>query len=258
MAVAMAKCISAYHCPAFGTTGLKIRPCCKQLNDSQPLLSNALTFLDHGHSNTSSREIPVHISSIWALSFPTPEAIEMSNNEHVSYEALSYVWGSTELVECIILNQKRHWITDNLYSALQCLRLHDRDRYLWIDAICINQVNKEEQGSQVQQMGKIFSSAEGVLFWLGKATLEITSLMDTLNQYLRTGADCQLGQLTLDDDRREKCRTGLRQLLRRQWFTRVWILQEVANARKATVCSGTWSIPAEVFAQDIRPTQHVL
>jgi hypothetical protein len=23
------------------------------------------------------------------------------NNEHVSYEALSYVWGSTELVECI-------------------------------------------------------------------------------------------------------------------------------------------------------------
>jgi hypothetical protein len=103
----------------------------------------------------------------------------LSNNEYVSYEALSYVWGSTELVECIILNQKRHWITDNLYSALQCLRLHDRDRYLWIDAICIDQVNKEEQGSQVQQMGKIFSSAEGVLFWLGKATLEITSLMDS-------------------------------------------------------------------------------
>jgi ankyrin repeat protein len=172
----------------------------------------------------------------------------LSNNEHVSYEALSYVWGSTELVECIILNQKRHWITDNLHSALQCLRLHDRDRYLWIDAICIDQVNKEEQGSQVQQMGKIFSSAEGVLFWLGKATSEITSLMDTLNQHLRAGADCQLGQLTLDDDCRNKCRTGLRQLLHRQWFTRVWILQEVANARKATVCSGTWSIPAEVFA----------
>jgi ankyrin repeat protein len=170
------------------------------------------------------------------------------NNEHVSYEALSYVWGSTELVECITLNQKRHWITDNLYSALQCLRLHDRDRYLWIDAICIDQSNKEEQGSQVQQMGKIFSSAEGVLFWLGKATLEITSFMDTLNQHIRTGADCQPGQLTLDDDRRDECRTGLRQLLRRQWFTRVWILQEVANARKATVCSGTQSIPAEIFA----------
>jgi ankyrin repeat protein len=176
--------------------------------------------------------------------FPQP----LSNNEHVSYEALSYVWGSTELVECIILNQKRHWITDNLYSALQCLRLHDRDRYLWIDAICINQLNEKERGSQVQQMGKIFGSAEGVLFWLGKATLEITSLMDALNQHLRTSADCQLGPLTLDDNRRDEYRTGLRQLLRRQWFTRVWIVQEVANARKATMCSGTRSVPAEIFA----------
>ena len=170
------------------------------------------------------------------------------NDEHVSYEALSYVWGSTELVERIILNQKRHWITDNLYSALQCLQLHDRDRYLWIDAICINQLNKEEQGTQVQQMGKIFRSAEGVLFWLGKATLEITSLIDALNQHSRTSADCQLGQSTLDDDCRDEYRTGLRQLLRRQWFTRVWIVQEVANARKATICSGTWSVPSEIFA----------
>jgi len=174
----------------------------------------------------------------------------LSNNKYVSYEALSYVWGSTELVEYIILNGKRHWITDNLYSALQCLRLHDRDRYLWIDAICINQADKEEQGWQVQQMGNIFGSAEGVLFWLGKATLEIISLMDALNQHSRTSVDCQLGQLTLDDDNRwDNYRTGLRQLLGRQWFTRVWILQEVANARKATVCCGSWSISAEIFAR---------
>ena len=172
----------------------------------------------------------------------------LSKNENVSYEALSYVWGSTELVECIILNRKRHWITDNLYSALQYLRLHDRDRYLWIDAICINQADKEEQGWQVQQMGKIFGLAEEVLFWLGKATVEITGLMDALNQHPRTGAGCQLGQLTLDDNRWDNYRTGLRQLLGRQWFTRVWILQEVANARKATVRCGTRSIPAEIFA----------
>jgi ankyrin repeat protein len=168
----------------------------------------------------------------------------LSNDKHVSYEALSYVWGSSELVECIILDRKRLWITDNLYSALHCLRLHDRDRYLWIDAICINQADKEEQSWQVQQMGKIYGSAEGVLFWLGKATLEIMSLMDTLNQY----PDGLLGRLTLDDNRWDDCRTGLRQLLGRQWFTRVWILQEVANARKATVYCGTRSVPAEIFA----------
>ncbi|KAF1979874.1 HET-domain-containing protein, partial [Bimuria novae-zelandiae CBS 107.79] len=172
----------------------------------------------------------------------------LSNDEHVSYEALSYVWGSNELVECIILNRKRLWVTDNLYSALQCLRLHDRDRYLWVDAICINQADKEEQSWQVQQMGKIFGSAEGVLFWLGKATREIVSLMDTLNQFPRSSPDSLLGQLTLNNNRWDNYRTGLRQLLGRQWFTRVWILQEVANARKATVYCGSWSVPAEIFA----------
>jgi hypothetical protein len=33
-------------------------------------------------------------------------------------------------------------------------------------------------------MGKIFGSAEGVLFWLGKAIVEITSLMDALNSII--------------------------------------------------------------------------
>ena len=171
------------------------------------------------------------------------------NDEHVPYEALSYVWGSNELVECIILNRKRLWVTDNLHSALQYLRLHDRDRYLWIDAICINQTDKEEQGWQVRQMGKIFGSAEAVLFWLGKATVEILSLMDTLNQYHGASLDSLLRRLTHDDNGRNDCRTGLRQLLSRPWFTRVWILQEVANARKATVCCGTQSVPAETFAR---------
>jgi hypothetical protein len=97
-------------------------------------------------------------------------------------------------------------------------------------------------------MGKIYGSAEGVLFWLGKATLEIISLMDTLNQYPGAGPDSLLGQLTLEDNRWDEYRTGLRQLLNRQWFKRVWILQEVANARKAIVCCGTRSVPAEIFA----------
>jgi ankyrin repeat protein len=173
----------------------------------------------------------------------------LSNSEHISYEALSYVWGSSELVECIILDRKQFWITDNLYSALQRLQMRDRDRYLWIDAICINQADKEEQSRQVQRMGSIYGLAEGVLFWLGKATLEITTLMDALNQHQPTTADCDLRQWMLDDNRLDVYRTGLRQLLRRQWFTRIWILQEVANARKAVVCSGTRSVPAEIFAR---------
>lgn len=43
----------------------------------------------------------------------------------VCYEALSYAWGCTDLVVCIKLNGKRLRITENLNSALQCLRYRD-------------------------------------------------------------------------------------------------------------------------------------
>lgn len=175
--------------------------------------------------------------------------LSLSNSEHIPYEALSYVWGSSELVERITLDGKQFWVTDSLYAALQYLRLPDRDRYLWIDAICINQADKKEQGQQVKLMGTIFGSAEGVLFWLGKATFEMMILMDALDQHGRTSAGGDLGQWTLDDNRLDIYRTGLRQMLHRQWFTRAWILQEVAKARKATVCCGSQAVPAEIFAR---------
>ena len=41
---------------------------------------------------------------------------------------------------------------------------------------------------------------------------------------------------------------GLKALLGRPWFKRVWILQEVANARAAIVVCGTHSVSARIFA----------
>lgn len=62
-----------------------------------------------------------------------------------SYEALSYTWGCTELIECIKLNSDILRITENLHLALKCLRYHDKDHVLWIDVICINQEDLEER-----------------------------------------------------------------------------------------------------------------
>ncbi|KAK7906389.1 HET-domain-containing protein [Apiospora marii] len=43
-------------------------------------------------------------------------------------------------------------------------------------------------------------------------------------------------------------KSALLELLNRPWFKRVWILQEVANARIATVICGSHSVPARAFA----------
>jgi heterokaryon incompatibility protein (HET) len=59
-------------------------------------------------------------------------------------------------------------ITQNGRDALVQLRYKDQDRLLWIDAICIDQENKEECWAQIKLVGKIYAQATRVLVWLGK------------------------------------------------------------------------------------------
>lgn len=94
----------------------------------------------------------------------------------ISYEALSYTWGSPDMTETIIVDGYHLNVTSHLYIALQHLRYEDEDRILWIDAICIDQGNKKERGHQVEQMGKIYKEADRVIFWLGSGTFETDAL----------------------------------------------------------------------------------
>lgn len=57
----------------------------------------------------------------------------------IPYEALSYVWGTRQSEEMIWLEGYPFEVTKNLYEALVHLRRADKDRVIWIDAICINQ-----------------------------------------------------------------------------------------------------------------------
>lgn len=173
------------------------------------------------------------------------------------YEALSYVWGSDEKVEEILVNGESLWITDSLHTALRYLALSDRHRVLWVDGICIDQNNTSEKSQQVQSMKAIFSQAENVVFWLGKATPDVRVFMRCLRPLQ---ASLVAGEQAFDyaraswlnsldsHDLRDQATAGLRTLLRRPWFRRVWILQEVANARSGLLCAGSMSISASVFA----------
>lgn len=180
----------------------------------------------------------------------------------IPYEALSYAWGNLETPHTIKLNNERLAITDNLHVALQHLRIEDEDRILWVDAICIDQKNERERGHQVQRMGDIYSRAEQVVFWLGSATLETDLVMSTLKRlghlsrehtstswplsnekWLRSWVKSQPDW----DDTHIQQRNGLIQLLRRPWFERVWVLQEVANAKRAVVCVGDQVVTSRVM-----------
>ncbi|PMD34326.1 HET-domain-containing protein, partial [Hyaloscypha variabilis F] len=83
------------------------------------------------------------------------------------YEALSYSWGTPDSFDLKIWVNDCHFaVRQNLYCALTALRTTG-DRYLWIDALCINQDDSNEKGHQVGMMDLIYEKAEQVLVWLG-------------------------------------------------------------------------------------------
>src|SRR3569833_2477424 len=72
------------------------------------------------------------------------------------YEALSYCWGGETKPHWIEVGGRDFNITTNLYDALHSLRRRDADRYLWVDAICINQAHLLENSHQVKQMPLVY------------------------------------------------------------------------------------------------------
>lgn len=183
------------------------------------------------------------------------------------YEALSYVWGETSGTHTMTCSGMEIQITANLDAALRALRFADKPRTLWVDAICINQKNVVERGRQVRDMQEIYANAKQVVVWLGEAARKDALAFDSLRrlQYQLTGQDESwfLIRLGWYRDKTGRVFSGgvlrsmltdieydhLIHLLRRDWFRRTWVIQEVASARNATVLCGNQSMDWETFAK---------
>ncbi|RKK25165.1 hypothetical protein BFJ66_g9808 [Fusarium oxysporum f. sp. cepae] len=106
--------------------------------------------------------------------------------DELSFNALSYVWGDPTLTETILVNEHRIQVTKNLISALRYAPYHlSRSKNatslkLWVDAICINQMDRTEKGHQVSMMKDIYSQSSIVLCWLGSPTDRIHTAMDAV------------------------------------------------------------------------------
>jgi len=83
------------------------------------------------------------------------------------YKALSYCWGDASKKRTIRCNDQAFQVTRSLYSCLLDLRQPEEDLTLWIDAICISQMNLTEREQQVGIMREIYSLAQEIFVWLG-------------------------------------------------------------------------------------------
>lgn len=209
------------------------------------------------------RLVRLHQGDSGELSCDLFQAVLHQRDEIIPYEALSYTWGPIAGHHSIVVNDQKMSITANLYLALKSLRYPHSDRILWIDAVCINQSNVKERNHQVAQMSDIYKQANRVIFFLGNATFTTDAFMHFMQLVQQECSKYAYRTWTRDDERWKKiwavaqektepfedvpCQ-GLKSLLSRPWFRRVWILQEVANAKSAIVYCGNLAIAANIFA----------
>jgi Heterokaryon incompatibility protein (HET) len=61
------------------------------------------------------------------------------------YKALSYAWGDQSDTRNVYCDNRVIKVTSNLFSSLWQLGEKEIYEYLWVDAICMNQLNLEER-----------------------------------------------------------------------------------------------------------------
>ena len=182
--------------------------------------------------------------------------------EHApAFEALSYTWGQRVVhrIQCDDAGSNNAEdsgsftsIHESLWLALQQLRHETEERILWIDAICINQRNNDERNYQVLLMQKLFARAESVLVWLGEESHDSRAAFGLVSR-IAAAAAADRGLSTQDmknfltaqdlgglglPDHADTAWFALDSLFWRPWFSRVWVIQEITVARRASILCG--------------------
>jgi len=162
-------------------------------------------------------------------------------NDSIQYEAISYYWGDPANTMPIFVNGKTLKITVNLHSALKGLRYPKQKRYLWADAICIDQLNFKERSQQVQLMRDIYKKSSQTLVWLGEES-------EKMRKCFIISERLQLAQRAgwIENKWLVPILAGpmpqFLSIFDHPYFSRVWVVQEVAVSPITVVCCGTQSI----------------
>lgn len=173
----------------------------------------------------------------------------------IRYEAVSYVWGDPKTRANLECNESHVSVTVNLMNALRRFRLPDKVRTLWADGVCINQASFHEKAEQVKLMGLIYWKAQKVLVWLGnddeedvrlKADAAVDLIRATGENFKASGTEDipasmlpRIGSNYIQDDLDVHYSwLAVYFLFDRDWFKRVWTVQELGLATDAVFYCG--------------------
>ncbi|KAF2261447.1 hypothetical protein CC78DRAFT_619404 [Lojkania enalia] len=189
------------------------------------------------------------------------------------FNALSYTWGnpmvpfSSLYVEdnedsvrkySVEVDGRKLLVTKNLLDALyEIRRMEAKGEFLWVDGICINQDDIIERGFQVAIMGEIFKTCTNVIVWFGPTDEffhNAFKFMDAISKIppqsyqnishppWRSRAKVLL-DLGAETTPHYTHWIAFAAFLCRPWFSRTWVVQEMALPLNVTLLCGSLTFP---------------
>ncbi|CAM1506144.1 Fc.00g057850.m01.CDS01 [Cosmosporella sp. VM-42] len=193
-------------------------------------------------------------------------------NDTPDYVAISYTWGqdNSNTDSSVLINGRRFRVGKNCDEALRQARRHDGAKYCWIDAICINQTTDHgnyEKNHQVRIMGDIYRNASHILACVGPCDETshrlirmvewprwprgfITHAHEWFREWLWVVIVLGPADLTF--------LLLYRQFIKRTFFKRVWILQELFLAQHVVISCGSHFVTVRNLDRRLRPAQQRL
>ncbi len=172
--------------------------------------------------------------------------INIYEEPHPRFGALSYHWGAPVFDQAIVCDGKKLLINASLQASLKRHRSDwvEMPEFLWVDAICINQKDKDELNKQLLLMGEIYSGAATVFVDFGDVQQEWYSGYDLMHRVrgIRKMLNDRVEDLA---DEGLQTRVGLPPFNHVSWhnfgviFTSPWLKR-------------TWTIQEVVLAENIR------
>ncbi|KXX80430.1 Heterokaryon incompatibility protein 6, OR allele [Madurella mycetomatis] len=199
--------------------------------------------------------------------------VPFNEDDPQTYTALSYVWGPPTFSYPLETNNSSVlYITPTLSSALHSIIHHSPPGTpLWIDQICINQADNAERSVQVKLMNTLYNRAARVIAYLGPSVPSTAMAVSMVERVGKIARD-KVGDMFLWDSEQyhpEELKTveevsdersaelgvpftdveawdAFSEFYDREWYERVWIVQEILPARNAVVICGSFSVGWEL------------
>ena len=191
------------------------------------------------------------------------------------YYAISYFWGPPTPSQQIRVEGEFVEMRETVSSLFEVLPKRYGDETLfWIDILCIDQRNLSERNSQVSMMCDIYSRAIGVISWLGQSNPLSQNAFQIVEKRILCPENAPMRMWDISqklysfDVAQNKWPTtqqlvsdrelfsnfaevvvwpSLADILRRPYWNRLWVMQEIIVAEKVTLLCGTSTISLDDF-----------